>query len=65
MYITKQTHRLENKLVVTSGEKEGERGQEGVEDEETQTTMYKVSNRDILYSTGKYSHYFVITLNGL
>ena len=24
----------------------------------------KLSNKDILYSTRKYSHYFVITLNG-
>ena len=24
-----------------------------------------ISNKDMLYSTGKYSHYFVITLNGV
>ena len=30
-----------------------------------QTTTYKISNKDILYSTGKYSHYAVINLHGV
>ena len=30
-----------------------------------QVTIYKVNNKDIFHSTGKYSHYFVMTLNGV
>ena len=29
-----------------------------------QMAICKINNKHILYSTGKYSHYFVITLNG-
>jgi len=25
----------------------------------------QINNKDILYSTGKYSYYFIITLNGV
>ena len=32
---------------------------------ETQTAGYKISNEDTLHSTGKHSHYFVVTLNGV
>ena len=42
----------ENKLVVTSGEREVGRGKTGVGDSEIQTTMYKISHKDILHSTG-------------
>ena len=31
----------------------------------TQTAIYKMNNKDILCSPGKYSYYFVITLNGV
>ena len=47
----KDTHR-ESKLVVTSGEREVGRGKTGVGDSEIQTTMYKISHKDILHSTG-------------
>ena len=33
---------MENKLVVTSGEREGGRGKIGVGEEQEQTTMYKI-----------------------
>ena len=51
--------------MVTGGEMEGARGKIGEEDEEIDTTLYKIGNKDILHSTGKYSHYFAITLNGV
>ena len=38
--------------MVTSGEKEVGRGNIGVGDYEVQTTMYKISYKDILYDTG-------------
>ena len=50
--------------VVTSEEREGRRGKM-VGDWGIQTTMYKISHKDILHSTGKYSYYFIITLNGI
>ena len=43
---------IENKLVATSGEKEGERSNIEVGKEEVQTTMYNISCKDILYNTG-------------
>lgn len=30
-----------------------------------QTTTYKISNKDILSSTGNHSHHLVITFNGV
>ena len=55
----------ENKLVVTSEGTRG-KGKIGVWDEEIQTPMHKINKKkDILYSTEKYSHYFVIILNGI
>ena len=47
--------------MVNSGEKEAGRGKIVTEDEETQNTntMYKANNKDILHSTGNYSHYFI------
>ena len=56
---------LENKLTVTKGERERGKGQiRGMR--LIRTTMYKIiSSKDILYSTGNYSHYLVITYNGV
>ena len=57
----KQTHRIENKLMVTKGE----RG--GVIDWEFGTNMYTllylkwVTNRDLLYNTGNSAQYYVTT----
>ena len=59
------TQKLKNKtdsqreLVINSGEKEAGRGKIVIENEETQNTMYKTNNKDILYSTRNYSHYFI------
>jgi len=38
--------------VVTSGEREGVRGNKGVEESEVQTIRYKISYKDILYNMG-------------
>ena len=27
--------------------------------------MYKINNKDVLYSTGNYSHYLLVTFNGV
>ena len=43
---------MENKLVVTSGEREGGAGNIKVGEKEVQTIRYKVSYKDILYNTG-------------
>ena len=52
---------IENKLVVTKGEKEEE---ENSEFEINKLVCEKsIRNRDILYSTGSYSHYFITTFN--
>ena len=40
-----------NKLVVTSGEREGGRGNIRVGDQEVQTITYKIIYKDILYNT--------------
>ena len=42
---------MENKLVVTSEERERRRRKLGVGDYEVQTIMYKINYKDILYST--------------
>ena len=61
----------ENKLVVTSGKRKAGRGQGawdkiGVWDSETQTITDKIDKQQgCTYSTGKYNHYFVITLDGV
>ena len=41
-----------SKLVGSSGEREVGRGNIGVWDEDVQTIVYKISYKDILYSTG-------------
>ena len=51
--------------MATSGERGGGGAIIGVVDQEVQTAMYKISYKNILYSTGKYSHYFIIILNGV
>ena len=38
--------------MVTSGEREGGRGNIGVGEYEVQTILYKISYKDILYNTG-------------
>ena len=43
---------IENKLVVTKGEREGRRDKLGVWDKHIHTTTYKINNKDLLYSTG-------------
>ena len=53
---------IENKLVIISGEREGE-GQDRGRELRVKTTLYETNYKDILYSMGKYSSYF-ITLNG-
>ena len=35
------------------------------EKKDIQIAIYKISNEDILYSTGKHSQYFVLILNGV
>ena len=53
VHVTKRSRLTdkENKLVGTSGEREGGRGNIGVGDEEFQTTRYEISYEDILCST--------------
>ena len=50
--------------MLTSGERDRGRGkvEEGIK---RNKLSKKINNKDILYSTVKYSHYFVITLNGV
>ena len=48
--------------MVTSGEREVGRGKVEVD---IQTTMYKISYKDILYSTGTIANIFIITINGI
>ena len=55
---------IENKLLVTKGEREGGRGKLGVWDYHVHTTIYKINNKDLLYSTGSYIQYLIITYNG-
>ena len=63
MNITK--HRftnIENKLVVTRGEREGGWGKIGVGDQEIQTTMYKINKlQGYIVHHREYSQYFIIT----
>ena len=46
----------ENKLVVTSGKRQGV-GKTNIE-LEVQTIRYKVNYKDILHNPGEYNHYF-------
>ena len=65
MYITKkkQTHRYREE---TSREREAGRGKMGYGMKRYKLLCIKqISNKDILYSIGRYSQYFVITLNGV
>ena len=36
----------------------------GVWDKHMHTTIYKITNKDLLYSTGNYTQYIVITCKG-
>ena len=70
MNITKQNRLtdIENKLVVTSGEREGGRGKIGVGEEEVQTidTMYKINKlQGYIIQHKEYSQHFIITINGV
>ena len=42
---TETNSEIENKLVVTSGEREGERGKTWEQSKETQTTSYKIDKQ--------------------
>ena len=57
----KQTHRYREQ---TSGY-QLEEGRDKMGRRLRDTIMNKIKNNDILYSTGKYNHCFVITLNGI
>ena len=48
--------------MVTKGEGGEERDKLGALDQ--QSTVYKTDNKDLLYSTGNYIQYLVITYNG-
>ena len=54
---------IENKLVVTKGEKEEEENSEFGINKYKLVCIRSISNRDILYSTESYSHYFITTFN--
>ena len=65
MYIAKlkQIHRHRKKLVISKGEQVGGRGGlAGLRDMKL-LCIKSISNKNILYSTGTYSYYLVITLN--
>ena len=47
--------------MVTKGETCGGRDKSGVWDEHTYTTIYKTTNKDLLYSTRNSTQYSVIT----
>ena len=54
---------IDNKLAVTRGKREGVRLRYGIK---KQTTMCKINKQqDILCNTGNYTHYLVITYNGI
>ena len=64
MYITKQkqTHRHRKQ---TSGYQWGEERGEGQIRGMRLLCIKQIRSKDILYSTGKYSHYLVINFNGV
>ena len=68
MYITKQKKKLadiENKLVVSSGEREVCRGKIGIRTK-VQTTMYKINKIQGYFAQhGESSYHFTITLSGV
>ena len=49
--------------MVTKGEME-ERDKLGIWDLNRHTTIYKITNKVLLYSTGNYTQYFIITFKG-
>ena len=55
---------MENKLVATSGEREGGRGNIEVGEQEVQIIRYKISYKDILYNR-ECRQYFIIAINGV
>ena len=61
----KQTNRHKKKVIVTKGKREG-----GIYQKFSTNILYillyvkQISNRNLLYSTGNYTKYFVITYNG-
>ena len=55
---------LQNKLVVTGGEREGWKGKIRVGDYEAQTIMYKINKlQRYVIQHREYSQYFIIMLN--
>ena len=63
IYETETQADIENKLVVTKGEKEEEENSEFGINKYKLVCIRLISNRDILYSTESYSHYFITTFN--
>ena len=60
----KQTHRHSKQ---TYGYQRGRgRGRDKLEvwDQQIQTTIYKINNKVLLYSTGNYTQYLVVNYNG-
>ena len=49
--------------MVTKGERWGE-DKLGIWEEHIHTTIHKINNKDLLYSTENYTQYFVITYMG-
>ena len=65
-YKTETDTDIQNKLAVTSENGGGGEAKYGYGIKRHKLLCIKyISNMDILYSTGKYSHHFVITLNGI
>ena len=60
----KQTHRHRKQTYCYQRRKGGGRDKLGVWDQHVHTTIYKVDKHDLLYSTGNYIQYLVITYNG-
>ena len=63
----KQTHSIENKLMVTREETGWERNNLGVWDQQIQTTIYKTDKQDrhpCTHSTGNCIQYLVINYTG-
>ena len=51
--------------MVTRGQRGGG-GERQAAGKEVQSTMYKLEkHKDILYNTGNYSHYVIVTFNGV
>ena len=62
---TNGTFKKTHKPVVPSGEKAGGRDKIAVEDEEAQTTLYKINRlQGYIVQYREYSQYFIITING-